>query len=111
MENINESDTHQVVVLEGTPLGRPTAKRFSSAQDAESFVESRVRANVSAAQRDRFEKAIIERIVSEDGQKAVSEVIAGKLAFLQALAKAYAPARITLTTPRSDDQDSDDLRR
>lgn len=105
MQDIDDRDANRVIVLEGTPLGTPVAKSFSSAEEAESFVESRVRANVSAAQRDRFEKALVERIVSEDGNKAVSEVIAGKLAFLRALAKAYAPARITLTARRFDDDD------
>jgi hypothetical protein len=105
MQDIDDRDANRVIVLEGTPLGTPVAKSFASADEAQAFVESRVRANVSPALRDRFEKAIIERIVSEDGQKAVSEVLEGKLAFLRALAKAYAPARITLTARRYDDDD------
>lgn len=105
MQDIDDRDANRVIVLEGTPLGTPVAKSFANADEAESFVESRVRANVAAAQRDRFEKAIVERIVSEDGQKAVSEVLEGKLAFLRALAKAYAPARITLTARRYDEDD------
>ena len=46
---------------------------------------TRVRAN--AGERERMEKAIAERIVSEDGIAAVSEVIGGKLAFLRGLAQ------------------------
>ena len=55
---------------------------------------TRVRANASVNLRERMEKAIAERIVSEDGIAAVSEVIGGKPAFLRGLAQSYAP-RVT----------------
>ncbi|MGL4229969.1 MAG: hypothetical protein ACRDAM_16595 [Casimicrobium sp.] len=108
-EDINDRDANRVIVLEGSPLGTPVAKSFDTAESAEDFVVARIRANVSASDRERFEKAMVERIVSEDGSKAVSEVLEGKLAFLRALAKAYAPSRITITARRYDDDD--DLRR
>jgi hypothetical protein len=103
--DIDERDANRVIVLEGTPLGTPVAKSFSSAEDAEEFIVSRVRANVPAGKLDRFDRAIADRIVSEDGRKATSEVLEGKLAFLRALASAYAPARITITARRFDDDD------
>jgi hypothetical protein len=103
--DIDERDANRVIVLEGTPLGTPVAKSFASAEDAEDFIVARVRANAPAAQRERFDRAVEDRIVSEDGQKATSEVIEGKLAFLRALARAYAPARITITARRFDDDD------
>lgn len=101
----DDRDANRVIVLEGTPLGTPVAKSFANADEAEDFVVARVRAHVPADQRERFERAVADRIVSEDGAKATSEVIEGKLAFLRALAKAYAPARITLTARRYDDDD------
>jgi hypothetical protein len=101
----DDRDANRVIVLEGTPLGTPVAKSFSNADEAEDFVVSRVRAHVPPDQRERFERAVADRIVSEDGAKATSEVIEGKLAFLRALAKAYAPARITITARRYDDDD------
>jgi hypothetical protein len=105
LKQADDRDANRVIVLEGTPLGTPVAKSFASADEAEEFVVTRVRANVLADQRERFERAISDRIVSEDGAQATSEVIAGKLAFLRALAKAYAPTRITLTARRFDDDD------
>jgi hypothetical protein len=104
-KEINDPEANRVIVLEGTPLGTPVAKSFATADEAEDFVIARVRANVQASERDRFERAVADRIVSEDGAKATSEVIAGKLAFLRALAKAYAPSRITLTARRFDEDD------
>jgi hypothetical protein len=101
----DDRDANRVIVLEGTPLGTPVAKSFANADEAEDFVVARVRTHVPADQRERFERAVADRIVSEDGAKATSEVIEGKLAFLRALAKAYAPARITLTARRYDDDD------
>ena len=47
---------------------------------------TQVRANAPVNLRERMEKAIAERVVSEDGIAAVSEVIGGKLAFLRGLA-------------------------
>jgi hypothetical protein len=97
---------HRVVVLEGSPLGTPTAKGFDTVEDAEAFVIERVRASVLPALRDRLETALTDRIVSEDGVKAVAEVLTSKLDFLRALTKAYAP-KITLTAPSIDDEDDE----
>ena len=100
----DETDPNRLVIIEGSPLGMPVAKSFSSIEEAESFVMGRIRANVAPEQRERFEKAVADKIVSEDGIKAVSEVIAGKLVFLRALATAYAP-KIAITTRRYDAED------
>jgi hypothetical protein len=104
-KEINDPEANRVIVLEGTPLGTPVAKSFASADDAEDFIIARVRANALPDMRERFERAVADRLVSEDGVQATSEVIAGKLAFLRALAKAYAPTRITITARRFDDDD------
>jgi hypothetical protein len=104
MTHEDESDANRVVVLEGSPLGTPMAKSFSTVDEAESFVITRIRAAVSPKLKDRFEKALVDQVVSEDGVAAVSSVLAGKLAFVRALATAYAP-RIAITTRRYDDED------
>jgi hypothetical protein len=104
MTHQDEQDANRVVVLEGSPLGTPMAKSFSTVDDAESFVITRIRATVSPKLKDRFEKALVDQVVSEDGIAAVSSVIAGKLAFVRALATAYAP-KIVITTRRYDDED------
>lgn len=104
MTHEDESDANRVVVLEGSPLGTPLAKSFSTVDEAESFVITRIRAAVLPKLKDRFEKALVDQVVSEDGVKAVSSVIAGKLAFVRALATAYAP-KIAITTRRYDDED------
>ena len=104
MTHEDESDANRVVVLEGSPLGTPMAKSFSTVDEAESFVITRIRASVSPELKDRFEKALVDQVVSEDGIAAVSSVIAGKLAFVRALATAYAP-KIAITTRRYDDED------
>ena len=103
-EHQDESDANRLVIIEGSPLGMPVAKSFANIDDAESFVMERIRANVAPNMRERFEKAVADKVVSEDGIKAVSEVIAGKLAFIRALATAYAP-KIAITTRRYDDED------
>ncbi|WP_395707621.1 hypothetical protein, partial [Casimicrobium huifangae] len=77
---------------------------FATIEEAEPFVLTRVRANAPVNLRERMEKAIAERIVSEDGIAAVSEVIGGKLAFLRGLAQSYAP-RVTIVLRRWDDDD------
>ncbi len=100
----DEQDANRFVVLEGSPLGTPMAKSFSTEVDAEAFVVTRIRATVAADLKDRFDKAIADQVVSEDGVKAVSSVLAGKLAFARALAKAYAP-KIVITARRYDDED------
>lgn len=104
MAHQDESNANRVVVLEGSPLGTPMAKSFSTVDEAESFVIDRIRASVSAQLKDRFEKALVDQVVSEDGVAAVSSVLAGKLAFVRALATAYAP-KIAITTRRYDDED------
>lgn len=100
----DEQEANRVVVLEGSPLGMPLAKSFNTIEDAEPFVMERIRATVSPRLRDRFEKAVADKVVSEDGIAAVSEVIAGKLSFIRALASSYAP-KIAITTRRYDDED------
>ncbi len=97
---------HRIVVLEGSPLGTPITKGFAAIEDAEAFVIERVRASVSPALRDRLEIALTDRIVSEDGVKAVAEVLTSKLEFLRALTKAYAP-KITLTAPHFDEDEDE----
>ena len=104
MTHQDESDANRVVVLEGSPFGTPMAKSFSTVDEAESFVITRIRASVSPKLKDRFEKALLDQVVSEDGIVAVSSVLAGKLAFVRALATAYAP-KIAITTRRYDDED------
>ena len=104
MTHEDESDANRVVVLEGSPFGTPMAKSFWTVDEAESFVIARIRAAVSPTLKDRFEKALVDQVVSEDGVKAVSSVLAGKLAFVRALANAYAP-KIAITTRRYDDED------
>ena len=104
MTHEDEQDANRFVILEGSPLGMPMAKSFSTMDEAESFVISRIRATVSPSLKDRFEKALNDQVVSEDGIMAVSSVIAGKLAFVRALATAYAP-KIVITTRRYDDED------
>jgi hypothetical protein len=100
----DEQQANRVVVLEGSPLGMPLAKSFGTIEEAEPFVVERIRATVSPRLRDRFEKALADKVVSEDGIAAVSEVIAGKLSFIRALASSYAP-KIAITTRRYDDED------
>ena len=104
MSHEDEQEANRVVVLEGSPLGTPMAKSFSTVEEAESFVITRIRAAVSPQLKDRFEKALVDQVVSEDGIAAVSSVLAGKLAFTRALAKAYAP-KIVITARRYDDED------
>ena len=104
MSHQDDQDANRFVVLEGSPLGTPVAKSFSTEDEAEAFVVTRIRATVSDSLKDRFEKAINDQVVSEDGIAAVSSVLAGKLAFTRALAKAYAP-KIVITARRYDDED------
>lgn len=104
-DEINDRDANRVIVLEGTPYGTPVAKGFDDADQAEGFVVERVRANVSPASRERFERAVADRIVSEDGVKATSAVLEGTLPYLRALAKAYSGGKITITARRFDDDD------
>ena len=104
MAHQDESNANRVVVLEGSPLGTPMAKSFSTVDEAESFVIDRIRASVLPQLKERFEKALLDQVVSEDGIAAVSSVLAGKLAFVRALATAYAP-KIAIVTRRYDDED------
>jgi anti-anti-sigma regulatory factor len=100
----DDEGANRFVVLEGSPLGTPMAKAFSTVDDAEAFVITRIRATVSPKLKERFEKALADQVVSEDGVAAVSSVLAGNLAFARALAKAYAP-KIVITARRYDDED------
>ena len=104
MQHQDETEANRLVVLEGSPLGTPMAKSFASIEEAESFILTRIRANVSPKLLARFEQALADKLVSEDGIAAVSEVIAGKLSFIRALASAYAP-KIAITTRRYDEED------
>jgi hypothetical protein len=104
VEHHDEQQANRLVVLEGSPLGTPTAKSFATIEEAEPFIIERIRANVSPKLRDRFEKALVDKVVSEDGIAAVSEVIAGKLSFIRALATSYAP-KIAIASRRYDDED------
>lgn len=104
VEHQDEQQANRLVVLEGSPLGTPMAKSFATIEEAEPFIVERIRTLVSPRLRDRFEKAVAEKLVSEDGVAAVSEVIAGKLSFIRALATSYAP-KIAITTRRYDDED------
>ena len=104
MQHQDETEANRLVVLEGSPLGTPLAKSFTSIEEAEPFILTRIRANVSPKLRDRFEKALADKVVSEDGVKAVSEAVAGKLSFIRALATSYAP-KIAITTRRYDEED------
>ena len=100
----DEEGANKFVVLEGSPLGTPLARSFSTVADAEAFVITRIRATISPALKARFETALVDQVVSEDGVKAVSSVLAGNLAFVRALAKAYAP-KIAITARRYDPED------
>ncbi len=101
---LEEGRSTYVVILEGSPLGTPIARTFDSLNDAEPFLLDRIRVNVPVNLRDRLERALTERIVSEDGVAAVSEVIAGKLVFLRAVTAAYAQ-RITIVLRRADEEE------
>lgn len=98
---MTEKINHPVVVLEGSPLGTPTSCAFATIEDAEHHLLGRVRALVHPSLRARAESAIADRIVSEDGLKAVAEVLTSKLDFLRALVKAYAP-KITITVRQAE---------
>jgi hypothetical protein len=104
MTHEDDEGANRFVVLEGSPFGTPLAKSFSTVDDAEAFVLTRIRATVSPSLKPRFETALADQVVSEDGIKAVSSVLAGKLEFVRALAKAYAP-KIVITARRYDDED------
>ncbi len=102
---INDRDANRVIVLEGTPFGTPVAKGFDHADAAEPFVVERIRGLVAADQRERFERAVADRIVSEDGVKATSAVLEGSLAYIRALAKAFAHGKLAITARRFDEDD------
>jgi hypothetical protein len=94
------------VVIEGSPYGTPATQGFADEESLRTHVLARVRALAAPAQRERVERAIADRVVSEDGVSATSEVIAGTLPFLRALAKAYAP-KLAITERRSErDEDA-----
>ncbi|TAG46948.1 MAG: hypothetical protein EAZ30_11275 [Betaproteobacteria bacterium] len=103
---MSQSAINPVVVLEGSPLGTPTSRTFATVEDAESYVLERVRAQVNPSLKQRAETAIADRIVSEDGLKAVAEVLTSKLDFLRALTKAYAP-KITISVRAVEEREDD----
>ncbi len=94
------------VVIEGSPYGTPVTQRFADEAALREHVIARVRALVKPALRDRLARALEDRVVSEDGVSATSEVIAGTLPFLRALAKAYAPT-LAITEKRLDRDDDE----
>jgi hypothetical protein len=100
----DDDGANRFVVLEGSPMGTPMTKSFSTVADAEAFVITRIRASISPSLKARFENALVDQVVSEDGIAAVSSVLAGNLAFVRALAKAYAP-KIVITARRYDAED------
>ncbi len=95
------------IVLEGSPLGMPKTAGFATEDELRAHVLARLQVLVPADQRARLERAIRDQVVSEDGVRATSEVIAGTLAFLRALCKAYAPS-LTITERRvASDEDEE----
>lgn len=94
------------VVIEGSPYGTPVTQGFTDEASLRVHVIARIRALATPALRARMERALEDRVVSEDGVSATSEVIAGTLPFLRALAKAYAPT--LAITERRPDRDDDD---
>ncbi len=109
MTGVDDRDANRIIVLEGTPLGTPVAKGFVTIEEAEDFIVARVRANTLPGVASRLETALVDRVVSEDGEKAVSEVLQGKLVFLRALAKSFVGTRVTIAARRFDEDD--DVRR
>jgi hypothetical protein len=99
-----------VTVLEGSPSSRtpPTAKKFDEETAMLAYVIARARTYVLPEQKERFERAVFDRIVSEDGVKATSEVVAGAAEFAKALCQAYAPQITLITRPYADDKEDDD---
>lgn len=98
-----------VTVIEGSPHARtpPTVQKFDDEAALLAHVIARARTYVSAEQAERFERAVAERIVSEDGRKATSEVVAGTVEFAKALCAAFAPQITLVTRPYPDDADED----
>jgi hypothetical protein len=96
----------KITILEGN-LSTTSAKGFDTDEAALAHVIVRARAMASPEQKNRLEKALFDRIVSEDGVKATSEVIEGKIAFAKALAKAYAPQLAIVTGSYGKDDDED----
>ena len=94
------------VVIEGSPFGTPKIASFPTETAMREHVLARVRALAAPQMQARIEQAIADRVVSEDGVSATSEVLAGTLAFVRALARAYAP-KLTITekTPAQDEHD------
>ena len=99
--------TRKITILEGSGLTTNAAKSFATESEALAYVIARARALVPAAQKSRFENAVVEKIVSEDGEKAVSEVIAGSLAFAKALAAGFAPQLTIVSGSYGKDDDEE----
>ncbi len=96
----------KITILEGT-LSTTSAKGFDRDDDALAHIVTRARALAAPEQKGRLEKALMDRVVSEDGVKATSEVIEGKVAFAKALARAYAPQLTIVTGSYGKDDDED----
>jgi hypothetical protein len=97
----------KMTVLESAGVSSTAVKSFENESQMLAHVIARARTYVLPAQAGRFEKAVIERIVSEDGEKAVSEVVAGTVAFAKALVAAYAP-QISIVTKAYGKDDSEE---
>jgi hypothetical protein len=98
--------TQKIVVLEGSSFTTQAAQSFETEEAASKFILGRVAALVSGGNKARHDSALRERIVSEDGQKATSEVVEGALAFATAMAKAFAPS-VTVVRKRAVKEDDD----
>ncbi len=99
--------TRKITVLEGSGLTTTAAQSFTTEGEALAHVIARARALVPAEQKARFENAIAEKIVSEDGKSAVSEVVAGILPFAKALVAAFAPQLTIISGSYGKDDDED----
>ncbi len=96
---------NKITVLESSGLTTIAAKSFATEAEALAHVIARARVHIPAAQKSRFEQTLIDRVVSEDGEKAISEVIAGTLPFAKALAKAFAPQLTIVSGQYGQDDD------
>jgi hypothetical protein len=96
----------KITILEGN-LSTTSAKGFDTDAAALAHVVARARALASAEQKRNLEQALLDRVVSEDGVKATSEVVEGTIAFAKALAKAYAPSLTIVTGRYSKDEDEE----
>ncbi len=99
--------TIKITIVESVGLSTTAAKSFSSETEALAHVVARIRASLPVDQRPRFENSVRDRVVSEDGVYAVSEIVAGTIPFAKALAKAFAPQISIITGSYGKDEDED----